>query len=115
MERIESKGLEADSLTHWFAKNVNPRVYCQRLREGANNDAEDKAGHRLLYSAAIDGHVKAIKVLLGIGANTEVRNSSGWTQSHIAAQRGHVEIVKMLLEGGGQHGSNRQVGGGRHS
>lgn len=77
MQKIGLKGLGTESITHWFAKNGNPRAYCQRLREGANIDVEDKAGDTLLHSAAIDGHVKAVKVLLETGAGTEARNSSG--------------------------------------
>ena len=39
MQKIELNGLEAGSITDWFAKKGNFRACCQHLREGANIDA----------------------------------------------------------------------------
>lgn len=59
-------------------KNGNPRASCQDSREGANFNAENRAGDTLLQLAAVDGHVKVVNVLLDIGGNKEAADEDGY-------------------------------------
>lgn len=53
-----------------------------------------------MQSAAMDGHVKVVNVLLEIGTNKEAADEYGYTPLHWAASNGHVEVAKILLENG---------------
>ena len=48
-----------------------------------------------LHSAAMEGCVEAVKVLLDRGANIEVKDEIGFTSLHRATSRGRVEVVKV--------------------
>ncbi|KAF2135963.1 uncharacterized protein K452DRAFT_322730 [Aplosporella prunicola CBS 121167] len=53
-----------------------------------------------LNSAANNGHLETVKLLLEKGADLSVSNNDGWTPLNSAADSGHLEIVKFLLEKG---------------
>ena len=52
-----------------------------------------------LNSAAINGHVKVVRLLLEKGGDMTMANNKGWTPLNSAADSVHVEVVKLLLGG----------------
>ena len=59
----------------------------------------DREGRTSLMWAALDGHLRVVKILLGkngIDVN-KASTSDGMTPLHTASQKGHVEVVKELL------------------
>ena len=63
------------------------------------NRAETLDGCTPLYMAAVEGHVKAVELLLSV-ENIDVnrpRTKTGRTPLFVAAQEGHLDVVKLLL------------------
>lgn len=54
----------------------------------------------LLRSAAEDGDVASVRVVLALGANPDLADRIGMTPLHCAAAGGNVEVVRALLEAG---------------
>lgn len=50
----------------------------------------------LLDTAAYNGQVESVRILLEYGADTTVRNAAGLTPSQTAAARGHGELARLL-------------------
>ena len=53
-----------------------------------------------MHTAAREGEVDVVKVLLAAGADVEAKDEDGRTALHRAARAGHGDIVKVLIEGG---------------
>lgn len=53
-----------------------------------------------INSAAENGHIEIVKLLLANGADITVQDAKGWTPLNSAAWGGHLEVVKLLLENG---------------
>jgi ankyrin repeat protein len=47
--------------------------------------------------AAQEGHVDAIKTLVGLGADVKTPANDGGTPVYMAAQEGHVDVIKLLV------------------
>ena len=63
------------------------------------NHAETLDGCTPLYMAAVEGHVKAVELLLSV-ENIDVnrpRTTTGRTPLFVASQEGHLDVVKLLL------------------
>jgi ankyrin repeat protein len=52
-----------------------------------------------LYYASADGHIEAVRFLLGIGAALNMYNHNGGPL-HLASRAGHAHLVRLLLEQG---------------
>ncbi len=65
---------------------------------GADLDAETKAGYTPLHVACHFGSVGMVRFLLEREVKVDVQNELGYTPLHQAAQQGHTQIVNMLLE-----------------
>eukprot|EP00285_Hemiselmis_virescens_P000683 CAMPEP_0173414882 /NCGR_PEP_ID=MMETSP1356-20130122/84560_1 /TAXON_ID=77927 ORGANISM="Hemiselmis virescens, Strain PCC157" /NCGR_SAMPLE_ID=MMETSP1356 /ASSEMBLY_ACC=CAM_ASM_000847 /LENGTH=641 /DNA_ID=CAMNT_0014377089 /DNA_START=214 /DNA_END=2140 /DNA_ORIENTATION=+ len=55
-----------------------------------------------LCTAASNGDLGNVKLLLKANANIMAKNTNGWTSLYIAASKGHLEVVKHLGEMGGK-------------
>jgi ankyrin repeat protein len=53
-----------------------------------------------MNSAADNGHLEVVKLLLEKVADITVANHNGWTPLNSAADSGHLEVVKLLVEKG---------------
>jgi ankyrin repeat protein len=53
-----------------------------------------------LNTAANNGHIDVMKLLLENGADVTVANQNGWTPLNSAAGNGHFNVVMLLLEKG---------------
>ena len=51
-----------------------------------------------LHSAAMEGCVEAVKILLDRGANIEVKDEIGFTALHHAAAAGMTEVTKVSTQ-----------------
>jgi len=62
------------------------------------NTTDDMGCCPLRY-AAMNGHERAVELLLKLGANVNTQDDvAGWTALHSAASEGYAETVKILLE-----------------
>eukprot|EP00741_Cyanophora_paradoxa_P006858 tig00001056_g6633.t1 len=72
-------------------------------------------GTTALMSAARQGSVPGVRLLLRAGADPERRDAGGWTALKIAAARGSLPVVRALLDAGatpcGEDGEGRRRGG----
>ncbi len=62
--------------------------------------AADAEGHNVLYTAARDGHVACVELLLARGADKDAKNNHGTTPLLGAASEGHENCVEALLRAG---------------
>jgi ankyrin repeat protein len=53
-----------------------------------------------LLTAAIQGNVNAVKLLLRAGADVEIESVEGIRPLHFACRNGHAEVVRLLLSAG---------------
>jgi ankyrin repeat protein len=66
------------------------------VKRGANVNALVE-GETPVFIAAKNGHVDAIKTLIGFGANVNTQINDGYTPVFIAAEEGHVDAIKILV------------------
>ena len=69
-----------------------------------------RSGDTPLHSAAEDGDVSEVKVLLAKGAEVDAKNNLGSTPLHEAARKGHLDVVKKLLAKGAEVNAKTNVG-----
>ncbi len=62
-----------------------------------NVGSKDREGKTPLHKAAIQGHTRAVKLLLERGAAIDARDNDGWTPLHRAVFHQHYEIATVLL------------------
>ncbi|GMH36829.1 hypothetical protein BSKO_04702 [Bryopsis sp. KO-2023] len=53
-----------------------------------------------LVSAAFNGHVGIVEMLIEKGANVDTQNNRGVSALFLAAQEGHLDVAKVLVEAG---------------
>ena len=51
-----------------------------------------------LHTAAEQGHLEVVRLLLDAGANVEGYEEDNWTALMSASSAGHLPIVKLLVE-----------------
>ena len=64
---------------------------------GADINAINKRGHNALMSAAMNGHLQAVRALHGLGVK-QVAKQGGASALMLAAWNGHIEVVEALVE-----------------
>jgi ankyrin repeat protein len=99
-------GVSSNTILHLAAKFGDDKDIAKIL-EQLSQDQEVNAINADYFSplhfAAINGHLKATKLLIAAGANKNAAASErkrSWTPIHYAAQFNHVEVVKFLIESG---------------
>lgn len=65
---------------------------------GQNNEF----GSTMLHNAAMNGHLRAAKLLLDRGIDAGVRNEHGVSALYFAAVNGYAAIAKLLIDAGAQ-------------
>jgi ankyrin repeat protein len=70
------------------------------LQKGMDPNTSDAAGTTLLMTAAANGNVALVEILLRLRANTMIRNKFNESALALAALNGQNEIVRMLVETG---------------
>ncbi len=72
-----------------------------RLKERPQDiNIPDNAGNTPLQIAALEGHVKIVKMLLETGCDINCKNIDMETPLIDAVENGHLEVVKLLLDAG---------------
>jgi len=63
---------------------------------GADVNVVGDMGSTPLHEAAGQGHVEAVRFLLGHGARTDVKNEFGRTALEVAEIDGHSDVANLL-------------------
>ncbi|KAL8801793.1 MAG: hypothetical protein Q9200_006817 [Gallowayella weberi] len=71
------------------------------------------SGNTPLHWAALNGHLDAVKILIGAGADPAIRNNAGHDAVYEAERSGKKEVVEWLLKEG--QGLERGIAGGRET
>ena len=85
------------------AKGQTPIVFSIIKADKKSLNKQNKAGYTALHSAATNGHLKTVTMLIKNGAKINIKNTSGNTALHLAVMNGHLDldkIVKVLIENG---------------
>ena len=72
------------------------------ITAGGRVNSTDYQGIHALYATALEGHARAIGVLLRHGAQVDARTKEGRVALQAAAQNGQLKAVAALLEHGAQ-------------
>jgi ankyrin repeat protein len=70
------------------------------VEENVNIDREDYQGLTALMLALIQGHLKAMELLIFKGADLNVKNNGGLAALMLASQDGHVNAMELLIAKG---------------
>ncbi len=70
------------------------------LDSGANINLQSLNGITPLYTAAAEGHMEAVDVLLRRGAVVDLPNIDGRSPLHSACIQGHEGVLRLLLTAG---------------
>ncbi|MEJ2743148.1 MAG: ankyrin repeat domain-containing protein, partial [Gammaproteobacteria bacterium] len=66
--------------------------------EVRNINVQDRRGHSLVWHAAYNGRVDAIRALANLRANVNTPNNNGATPVYVAAENGHVDAIRALAQ-----------------
>jgi ankyrin repeat protein len=83
------------------------------VADGADVNHSGKYGYTPLLVAAKQGHVGAVRFLLGAGADATLLTNDNAPTLFYACVRGHAEIVDLLLGAGANPNANRDPDGER--
>jgi serine/threonine-protein phosphatase 6 regulatory ankyrin repeat subunit A len=102
-------------LTHFSVNAKRYDLLRALLEHGADVEARDRDWRRLLRRAVEDGHLEAVKILVGHRANVNETDSVGDTLLHSACARGrkgpaYFAIAKDLLDAGASPAAKNQRG-----
>ena len=82
------------------------------IAQGADVNESYGDGTTALHSAAMEGHVEAVRLLITAGANIEAGTRLGhYTPLHLASRNGHAVVVEALLEAGSDVHARSSNGG----
>ena len=73
---------------------------------------QDASGVTALHSAAENGHLDVVRMLLEAGSEVDAARPDGFTALLVAAQHGHLEVARALLDAGADLNARDQYGGG---
>ncbi len=82
------------------AKNGNWTLVKKLIDQGADLQAKNIYGERVLHWAVLSEHLDTVKWLVEQGADVQAKTNYGWTVLHLAARYGNLDTVKWLVEQG---------------
>jgi len=100
------QGLDADLYSReiqslvWWTMHGNDETFVKLLLERGIDPGETDGFQPMICSAARNGSVAVVQLLLDNGANLEATGMSGWTPLLYAAYYGHAAVVRQLLDKG---------------
>ncbi len=110
---IDYSAMSPAKLSHKKNRDKNGRTILARACAIDDGEAEprlkerpqdinipDNAGNTPLQIAALEGHVKIVKMLLEAGCDITCKNIDMETPLIDAVENGHLEVVKLLLDAG---------------
>ena len=65
---------------------------------GENVNEVEAAGNTPLHSAAYEGWLEGVELLLGLGAKIDASNNAGDRPYHWAENMGHKEVMEFIVE-----------------
>lgn len=95
-EKLDGKNAEQ---ALWESVWENKPLLLQAVLK-EHSEYVDKHGSRALHSAANDGYLEIIQLLIDNGADVNKPAGNGAVALHAAVSSGHVEIVKFLIAHG---------------
>jgi len=99
VEQQNTQAATDDELFRVAIRNDAQKVK-QLLAGGANANAKDREGHRLLTAAAEAGYINVVKVLIAAGANLNAEDEWECTALKQAVEFMHLDVVEALLAAG---------------
>jgi ankyrin repeat protein len=85
-----------------FEQNIFETKVRKMVKDGKIDVNESYKNHigwvPLIFTAAANGRVGAIRILKELGADVNQTNKDGWSAITLAAQSGHTETVRVLVE-----------------
>jgi ankyrin repeat protein len=84
------------------AVQANDPIAIERavMRRNADVNVPGGGGQTPVLTAALLGHLEAVKTLINLGADLTIPESMGYTVMHAAAFQGRAPVVKLLAEHG---------------
>ncbi|KAF4968276.1 hypothetical protein FZEAL_10414 [Fusarium zealandicum] len=92
------------------SKKGHERVLRLLIGNGADTEAQDKAGITALHNASCRGDTKVARLLLESGADIEAQDKVGKTALHYTSFRNNTKFVQLLLESGADLEAQNKVG-----
>jgi ankyrin repeat protein len=90
-----------ETALHLAAKEGIPEivelVVTEMTRQGIGLDKRDLSGRTALSTAAEEGDLATVEVLVDAGASLQDQNDDGTTELHRAVVAGHIPVVGLLL------------------
>ncbi|VDM02230.1 unnamed protein product [Schistocephalus solidus] len=89
-------------LLHDAVLKEDTRSIIEAIRNGYHIDIRDQYYKTPLMTAAADGNVRMMKLLIQLGASVNARDNFWWTPLHHASHSGMVDVVELLLSQGAE-------------
>lgn len=68
------------------------------IKSGENVNEVEAAGNTPLHSAAYEGWLEGVEVLLSLGAKIDASNNAGDRPYHWAENMGHKEVMDFIVQ-----------------
>ena len=93
---LKHRGAMTSDLIIQVSGHATPRTVAWLLRHGQSANAVNSYGYTPLHSAASDGNVAVIELLLAYGANRDAKNKQGKAPADVAREFKHSKAYELL-------------------
>ena len=110
LEKLKTASTMQQRAAVIYVSGIGATRFVKRAIQDGMVSPDTKFEYTLLTSAATNGHLETVKMLIGIGANIELKDK--WQDSPLkaAARAGHLDIVTYLLSKGANPDSEGKSG-----